>query len=65
VLREAEMKRLNCAGIILLSKDQAHWSDGLEYLTRSAPLVQPVTMKLIVKRLTELVPISSSAADHK
>jgi CheY-like chemotaxis protein len=56
VLREADLKRLECAGILLLSKDQAHWAEGLADLPRSTALVMPVNMKVIVQKLAEFVP---------
>jgi tRNA A-37 threonylcarbamoyl transferase component Bud32/CheY-like chemotaxis protein len=56
VMREADLKRLDCAGILLLSKDQAHWAEGLADLPRSAALVMPTNMKHIVQKLGEFVP---------
>jgi tRNA A-37 threonylcarbamoyl transferase component Bud32/CheY-like chemotaxis protein len=56
VMREADLKRIDCAGILLLSKDQAHWADGVADLPRSAALVMPVNMKQIVQKLGEYAP---------
>jgi eukaryotic-like serine/threonine-protein kinase len=63
VLREAEMKRVDCAGILLLSKDQAHWAEGLAGLPKSAALIMPVNMKQIVQTLGEFAPTTAGAAD--
>lgn len=62
VLREADMKRIECAGILILSKDQAHWAEGLADLPKSAALVMPVNMKQIVKKLDEFVPTAEGTA---
>jgi eukaryotic-like serine/threonine-protein kinase len=56
VLREAELKRMDCAGILIVSKDQEHWADDLNGLPKSAALVFPVSMKQIVQKLSEFVP---------
>jgi eukaryotic-like serine/threonine-protein kinase len=61
VLREADLKRQDCAGILLLSKDQAHWAEGVADLPRSAALVMPVNMKVIVQKLAEFVPVDAKA----
>jgi tRNA A-37 threonylcarbamoyl transferase component Bud32 len=63
VLREAEMKRVDCAGILLLSKDQAHWAEGLAGLPKSAALIMPVNMKQIVQTLGEFAPTTAGAAE--
>lgn len=56
VMNEADLKRLDCAGILILSRDQAHWADGVAHLPRTASLILPITMKQIVSKLNELFP---------
>ena len=63
VLREAESKRMDCAGILIVSKDQEHWHEELNGLPKSTPMLFPVTMKRIVEKLSELVP-TGKAAKH-
>lgn len=67
VMREAELKRLDCSGLLILNEDQAHWAEGLESFPKSATLVrlpgQPVTMKQIVEKLNEFVPTEPPAEE--
>src|SRR5262245_19733072 len=60
VMREADLKRLDCGGILLLSKDQAHWAEGVADLPRSAALIMPVNMKVIVQKLAAFVPADAN-----
>ena len=57
------MKRLDCAGVLILNEDQAHWVEGIEIFPKSAILVrrsgEPVTMRHIVDKLHEFVPSGS------
>jgi tRNA A-37 threonylcarbamoyl transferase component Bud32 len=62
VLREAESKLMECAGILIVSKDQEHWAEELNGLPKSAALLFPVTMKQIVQKLAEFVPTEKGAA---
>lgn len=64
VMNEADLKRLDCAGILILSKDQAHWAESLAPLPRTASLVLPVTMKQIIDKLNELFPSTESQSDE-
>ena len=57
VLREADLKRLDCAGLLLLSKDQEHWAEGLEQFPKSSALTMPVGMKQILQKLADLAPL--------
>ncbi|HEX3149108.1 MAG TPA: serine/threonine-protein kinase [Gemmataceae bacterium] len=61
VLNEADLKRMDCAGLLLLSKEQAHWADTLHQFPKSAALVMPVGMKEILKKLKDLAPLGESA----
>jgi len=56
VMNEADLKRLDCAGILILSKDQAHWAEDIAHLPRTKSLILPVNMKQIVRELNELFP---------
>ena len=61
VLREAEMKRVDCAGLLILAPEQAHWAEQVAGLPKSATLVMPVNMKQIVQKLDEFVPPETAA----
>jgi hypothetical protein len=63
VLREADMKRLDCAGLLLLSRDQAHWAEALEQFPKAAALVMPVGMKQILEKLADLAPLGEPATN--
>src|SRR5262245_31965468 len=56
VLREAEQKRIECAGILILAKEQEHWYEELNGLPKSVALPFPVNMKEIVRKLNEFLP---------
>ena len=62
VLREADLKRLDCAGLLLLSPDQAHWAESLGQFPKAAALVMPVAMKQILEKLADLAPLGEPAA---
>ena len=55
------MKRVDCAGILILAPEQAHWAEQLAGLPKSAVLVMPVNMKQIVQKLGEFVPPEAAA----
>ena len=57
VLREADLKRMDCAGLLLLSKDQEHWAEGIEQFPKAAALTMPVGMKQILQKLADLAPL--------
>jgi eukaryotic-like serine/threonine-protein kinase len=63
VLREADLKRMDCAGLLLLSKDQEHWAETLEQFPKAAALVMPVAMKQILEKLADLAPLGEPGAD--
>jgi serine/threonine protein kinase len=56
VMREADLNRLDCAGLLILSEEQAHWGESVRGFTKAATLTMPVGMKQILHRLTDLVP---------
>jgi eukaryotic-like serine/threonine-protein kinase len=62
VLREADLKRQDCAGLLLLSKDQEHWAESLEQFPKAAALVMPVAMKQILQKLADLAPLGDAEA---
>ena len=62
VLREADLKRLDCAGLLILSPEQAHWAESIEHFPKSAVLVMPVNMKEILQRLKDLAPLGEPTA---
>jgi eukaryotic-like serine/threonine-protein kinase len=55
VQREANMLGLNCAGILILSEDQADWKYRAERIAATKVLVRPVTMSQITGMLKEIV----------
>jgi hypothetical protein len=63
VLHEADLKRLDCAGLLLLSKDQAHWAESLGQFSKAAALIMPVKMKHILEKLADLAPLGEPAAN--
>jgi tRNA A-37 threonylcarbamoyl transferase component Bud32 len=65
VMNEADRKRMDCAGLLLLSSEQAHWADTLHQFPKSAALVMPVAMKQILKKLSDLAPLGEPGADAK
>jgi tRNA A-37 threonylcarbamoyl transferase component Bud32 len=48
VLRDAEMKRVDCAGLLIVAREQEHWAVALTGLPKFGTLVMPVNMKDIV-----------------
>ena len=56
VLREADLKRLSCSGILILSEEQANWEFEVEPFPNSFVLVRPVTMRQIVEKLNDFLP---------
>ena len=60
VMNEADLKRLACAGILILSPEQAHWAENLAHFPRTTSLILPVNMKQIVQKLNELFPSSAA-----
>src|SRR5262249_35483291 len=63
VMRDAELKRLDCAGILILSAEQDHWVDTVDYLQKSAVLVGRVTMRQIIEKLDEFAPVERPAVE--
>jgi eukaryotic-like serine/threonine-protein kinase len=61
VLRDAEMKRVDCAGILILAPEQSHWAESVTGIPKSAVLVMPVNMKQIIQKLDEFLPAAATA----
>jgi eukaryotic-like serine/threonine-protein kinase len=62
VLREADLKRMDCAGLLILAPEQSHWADTIEQFPKSAVLTMPVNMKQILQKLKDLAPLGEPAA---
>lgn len=62
IQREAGLKGLNCAGILILSEEQANWRAKAEELSGTTVLVRPVTMGQITNLLLENVPVEEESA---
>jgi tRNA A-37 threonylcarbamoyl transferase component Bud32/CheY-like chemotaxis protein len=63
VMQEADLKRIDCSGIVILSKEQAHWKESITALPKSAVLELPVGMKQIMHKLDEFVPTTKAISD--
>ncbi len=55
VMTEADRRELPCAGVLLLSEEQAGWRDELPERRRSAVLMLPANVKQIHKKLDEML----------
>jgi eukaryotic-like serine/threonine-protein kinase len=51
VLDEADRKRVECAGILILNEDQVGWKEEVPAAPKSSVLVRPVLMKQILETL--------------
>lgn len=56
VINQAELKRQQLHGIVILSEDQAHWAGSVALLDNVTVLVRPVTMRQITDTLAKFVP---------
>src|SRR5260370_23976435 len=64
IMKEAERKELNCAGILILSEEQADWAGEIPARPNVAVLVRPLTLKQLHRKLDELVSPSSEAKEE-
>jgi CheY-like chemotaxis protein len=55
VLAEAERLRVSCAGVLILSEDQADWKERVEARGSVAILLRPVTMRQLYRTLQEVM----------
>src|SRR5262249_36249063 len=60
VLDEAARQGATCAGIVILSEDQADWVRRVKQRSATAVLVRPVTLKQLHRKLQELLGILKS-----
>jgi CheY-like chemotaxis protein len=56
IINEAERKELPCAGILILSEEQADWAGEIHPRPNVAVLVRPLTLKQLHRKLRELMP---------
>ncbi len=57
IMIEAQVKKLPCAGIVILSEEQANLVGRLKPRPQQAVLVRPVTMKQLQRKLAELMEV--------
>jgi eukaryotic-like serine/threonine-protein kinase len=62
ILKEADRQTLRCAGILILSEDQADWAKEIPARSSVAVLVRPVTLKQVRTKLQHLVPVPAKAS---
>jgi tRNA A-37 threonylcarbamoyl transferase component Bud32 len=60
VMREADLKRMDCAGLLILSPEQAHWAETIDHFPKSAVLTMPVNLKQILQKLKDLAPLGEA-----
>jgi CheY-like chemotaxis protein len=60
IMQNADLKRLECSGILILNEDQADWAEKVVEVPKSAMLIRPVTMRQITEKLEEFVPVTAS-----
>lgn len=53
---QAEVQKLNCAGILILSEDQADWAKKIKETPRMVVMIRPVNGKQLAAKLRELAP---------
>ncbi len=62
IMKEAERQALRCAGILILSEEQAGWAKEIPARSSVAVLVRPVTLKQVRHKLQHLVPLPSKGS---
>ncbi len=62
ILKEAERQALDCAGILILSEEQADWAQEIPALPNAVVLIRPVTLRQVLRNLQKLVPIPTQEA---
>ena len=60
ILKDAVRKEVSCAGILILSEEQASWAKEVPKQAKVAVLVRPLTLKQLQRRLEARVPAPSS-----
>ena len=65
IFKEAARKTLPCAGILVLSEEQADWVklvEARDHNDKAVVLVRPVSLKQLHRKLQELVPLAAPAS---
>jgi CheY-like chemotaxis protein len=56
IMRDAERRQLTCAGILILSEEQAGWARDVPEHPKVITMVRPLTLKQLQRKLESLVP---------
>ena len=62
VMQDAELNRIDCAGLLIVSDEQTHWAETVKQFSKAAALKMPASMKQILAKLGELVPVEEPTA---
>jgi serine/threonine protein kinase len=65
IMSEAERQSLDCAGILILSPEQAGWAKKLSANSRIAVFVRPLTLKQVRLKLQQLVPVPAKTTNNQ
>jgi serine/threonine protein kinase len=65
IMNEADRQSVRCAGILILSPEQAQWVKEMPARSRVAVLVRPLTLKQVRLKLQHLVPLSAKATNNQ
>ena len=64
ILNEAQRRELNCAGILILAREQAEWAEQIAKRPDLAVMIRPITLKQLRQKLAELVPVPPPVLDE-
>lgn len=64
IVTEAQRRKLDCAGILILQPDQADWAARVPSGPSVAVLVRPLTMGQLRRKLQDLVPLPRQKVDE-
>ena len=56
IMKDAERQALSCAGILILSEEQAAWAQEIPPQPKTAVLVRPLSLGQLHRKLVDLVP---------
>jgi serine/threonine protein kinase len=65
IMNEAERQARLCAGILILSEDQAGWKKQMPARSRVAVLIRPLTLKQVQLKLQHLVPLNAKGSEKQ
>lgn len=65
ILFEADRRKVDCAGILILQPNQADWAKRLPPRKSSAVMIRPVTLKQLHRKLQALVPLPAPKKEGK